>query len=104
LLDAWLGDHSDICVVGDPNQTIYSFTGATSDYLHNFANRFDDAKVVQLTRNYRSTQEIVSFANRLTAHSGEMGPLDSQACLAAATNKAAFIGSCRSQLRRFDGF
>ncbi|MEY4061135.1 MAG: hypothetical protein RIQ31_797, partial [Actinomycetota bacterium] len=40
LLDAWLGNHSDLCVVGDPNQTIYSFTGATSEYLRNFASRY----------------------------------------------------------------
>ncbi|MSZ40360.1 MAG: AAA family ATPase, partial [Actinobacteria bacterium] len=37
LLDTWLGNHSDLCVVGDPNQTIYSFTGATSEYLQNFS-------------------------------------------------------------------
>jgi len=81
LLDVWLGDHSDICVVGDPNQTIYSFTGATSEYLHTFVNRFDDAKSVQLTRNYRSTQEIVSFANRLTAQTSDMDALESQGVL-----------------------
>ncbi len=81
LLDAWLGDHNDICVVGDPNQTIYSFTGASSEYLRNFANRFEDTKVVQLTRNYRSTQEIVAFANRLTVKSSDMDPLESQGSL-----------------------
>lgn len=69
LLDAWLGEHSELCVVGDPNQTIYSFTGATSEFLLNFAERFENAKVVQLTRNYRSTRQIVATANRLTADS-----------------------------------
>ena len=69
LLDTWLGNHSDLCVVGDPNQTIYSFTGATSEFLQNFGSRYPDANVIQLTRNYRSTQQIVSFANRLTTES-----------------------------------
>jgi DNA helicase-2/ATP-dependent DNA helicase PcrA len=54
-------------VVGDPNQTIYSFTGASSEFLRDFADRFPGANVVDLTTNYRSTQQIVSFANRLTS-------------------------------------
>jgi DNA helicase-2/ATP-dependent DNA helicase PcrA len=66
LLDQWLGDHAELCVVGDPNQTIYSFTGASSEFLRDFAERFPGASVVDLTTNYRSTQQIVSFANRLT--------------------------------------
>ena len=36
LLDAWLGGREELCVVGDPQQTIYSFTGATSEYLRGF--------------------------------------------------------------------
>jgi DNA helicase-2/ATP-dependent DNA helicase PcrA len=84
LLDLWLGDHQDLCVVGDPNQTIYSFTGATSEYLHNFANRYEAATLVSLTRNYRSTQEIVSFANKLTRDATDMSPLVSQGALGTA--------------------
>ena len=76
LLDLWLGDRSDLCVVGDPNQTIYSFTGATSDFLKNFTTRYDDATEVHLTRNYRSTGEIVGFANLLSE--GSLEPLESQ--------------------------
>ncbi len=75
LLDLWLGDRSDLCVVGDPNQTIYSFTGATSEFLKNFTSRFEDATKVQLTRNYRSSGQIVDFANLLTEGSE---PLESQ--------------------------
>ena len=67
LLDQWLGEHAELCVVGDPNQTIYSFTGASSEFLRDFADRFPGANVVDLTTNYRSTQQIVSFANRLTS-------------------------------------
>jgi DNA helicase-2/ATP-dependent DNA helicase PcrA len=65
LLDAWLGDRDDVCVVGDPNQTIYSFAGATPEHLTGFRRRFPDAVVVRLHRDYRSTPQIVDLANRL---------------------------------------
>ena len=65
LLDAWLGGRADVCVVGDPNQTIYSFTGANPDYLLGFADRYPDAGVVKLERDYRSTPQVVALANRL---------------------------------------
>src|SRR5829696_5540654 len=65
LLDAWLGGRADVCVVGDPNQTIYSFTGANPDYLLGFADRYPDAGVVKLERDYRSTPQVVGLANRL---------------------------------------
>ena len=68
LLETWLGDRSDICVVGDPNQTIYSFTGATSNYLENFSARYPDATVVSLNYNYRSNPEIIRIANKVRAH------------------------------------
>ncbi|HEY7143976.1 MAG TPA: ATP-dependent DNA helicase UvrD2 [Streptosporangiaceae bacterium] len=65
LLDAWLGDRDDICVVGDPRQTIYSFAGATPGYLTGFPAEFPDAAVIRLVRNYRSTPQVVMLANRL---------------------------------------
>ncbi|WP_347057812.1 ATP-dependent DNA helicase UvrD2 [Blastococcus sp. HT6-30] len=65
LLDAWLGGRAEVCVVGDPNQTIYSFTGADPDYLLGFADRYGDAAVVKLERDYRSTPQVVGLANRL---------------------------------------
>src|SRR3954454_3528297 len=65
LLDAWLGDRTELCVVGDPNQTIYSFTGASPSYLLDFKTRFPDAEVVQLVRDYRSTNQVVALANTL---------------------------------------
>jgi DNA helicase-2/ATP-dependent DNA helicase PcrA len=65
LLDAWLGGRASVCVVGDPNQTIYSFTGADPDYLLGFADRYPDAEVVRLERDYRSTPQVVGLANRL---------------------------------------
>ncbi|MFG1930626.1 ATP-dependent DNA helicase UvrD2 [Mycobacterium sp. NPDC048908] len=67
VLDAWLGNRDDLTVVGDANQTIYSFTGATPRYLLDFSRRFPDAAVVRLERDYRSTPQVVSLANRVIA-------------------------------------
>jgi DNA helicase II / ATP-dependent DNA helicase PcrA len=72
LFDAWVGDRDDVCVVGDPRQTIYSFTGATSAYLTGFAAEYPHARVVRLVRNYRSTPEVIACANRLTGTSAEI--------------------------------
>ncbi|MDR1825585.1 MAG: ATP-dependent DNA helicase UvrD2 [Bifidobacteriaceae bacterium] len=63
LLDLWLGDRRELCVVGDPSQTIYSFAGATSDYLTGFGRRYPEAATVRLVRDYRSTPQVVSLAN-----------------------------------------
>ena len=65
LLETWLGERDELCVVGDPRQTIYSFAGATSEFLLGFQDSFPNASVVELDRNYRSSQEIVSLANRI---------------------------------------
>jgi DNA helicase-2/ATP-dependent DNA helicase PcrA len=81
LLDAWLGDRDDICVVGDPWQTIYSFAGATPAYLTSFTAEFPDAAVVRLVRSYRSTPQVIALANWLT----------SQACPGMATARRASL-------------
>lgn len=65
VLDAWLGDRDDLTVVGDANQTIYSFTGASPTFLLDFSRRFPEATVVRLERDYRSTPQVVSLANRV---------------------------------------
>ncbi|MGB7450256.1 MAG: ATP-dependent DNA helicase UvrD2 [Ornithinimicrobium sp.] len=67
LLDLWVGDRTDVCVVGDPAQTIYSFTGATPQYLMDFGQRFPDAATVSLVRNYRSTPQVIELANVMLA-------------------------------------
>ncbi|GAB2810833.1 ATP-dependent DNA helicase UvrD2 [Actinocorallia aurea] len=69
LLEAWLGDRRELCVVGDPSQTIYSFTGATPDYLLGFTREYPDAAVVRLVRDYRSTPEVVGLANEVLKNS-----------------------------------
>lgn len=67
VLDAWLGSRDDLTVVGDANQTIYSFTGASPRYLLDFSRRFPEAALVRLERDYRSTPQVVSLANRVIA-------------------------------------
>jgi DNA helicase II / ATP-dependent DNA helicase PcrA len=108
LLDTWLGDRDDLCVVGDPRQTIYSFTGATPAYLTGFAAEFPGARVIRLVRNYRSTPQVVALANRLdtaaarasvvalTAAAGDRSAVDSpsrDATAGAATAGAATAGA-----------
>src|SRR5699024_306306 len=67
LLDQWLGERDDICVVGDPAQTIYSFAGASPRLLTGFAKRFAAAQRIELVRNYRSRPPIIDAANRVFA-------------------------------------
>ena len=67
LLDQWLGGRDDLCVVGDPSQTIYSFTGASPAYLLDFPRRHPGTAVIRLIRDYRSTPQVVTLANRLLA-------------------------------------
>ncbi|HEX9697473.1 MAG TPA: ATP-dependent DNA helicase UvrD2 [Actinomycetota bacterium] len=84
LLDVWVGERRDLCVVGDDYQSIFGFTGATPRYLLNFPERHD-AQVFRLTVNYRSTPQVLGLANRLvpklggspkslTARAGADGP------------------------------
>lgn len=65
VLDAWLGERDDLTVVGDANQTIYSFNGATPDYLLDFSRRFPSSVTVRLQRDYRSTPQVVELANKV---------------------------------------
>ncbi len=65
LLDLWLGNRQEICVVGDSAQTIYSFAGATSSFLENFPKKYQNAQIFYLSRGYRSTPEIIHVANRI---------------------------------------
>jgi DNA helicase-2/ATP-dependent DNA helicase PcrA len=65
LLDLWLGGRNEICVVGDPAQTIYSFAGARASYLTEFPVKFAGTTSVELIRNYRSTPQVIEAANTL---------------------------------------
>jgi DNA helicase II / ATP-dependent DNA helicase PcrA len=70
LLERWLGDRDDLCVVGDDYQTIYAFTGASPEHLLGFTTRYPNATVVRLEENYRSTPEVLELANRLATRLG----------------------------------
>lgn len=65
LLDAWLGERDDLTVVGDANQTIYSFNGASPDYLLDFSRRYPESVTIRLQRDYRSTPQVVDLANKV---------------------------------------
>ena len=107
LLDAWLGGRDDLCVVGDPNQTIYSFTGATPAYLLDFPRRFPGSTVVKLTRDYRSTPQVVELANRVLGRRstlrlvGQRSPGPAPAFAEyddEPAEAAAVAGACRAQI------
>lgn len=66
--------HRRICVVGDDYQSIYSFRGANIDNILDFRNKFTDARLFKLERNYRSTQFIVQAANSLMKHNERQIP------------------------------
>ncbi len=62
LLRAWLGPTSTLCVVGDPNQAIYSWNGADAGYLEHFEQHFPGGRTVELRTNFRSTPQILAAA------------------------------------------
>jgi DNA helicase-2/ATP-dependent DNA helicase PcrA len=70
LLDLWLGERDDVCVVGDDYQSIYGFTGASAEWLLALPERFPHAHVLRLEQNYRSTPQVLELANRLVPKLG----------------------------------
>jgi len=70
LLDLWLGGRDELCAVGDDYQAIYSFTGASAEWLLALRQRFSHGRVVRLERNYRSTPQVLELANRLVPRLG----------------------------------
>lgn len=70
LLDRWLGGRRELCVVGDDYQTIYSFTGASPEHLLSFPERYPEATIVRLERNYRSSPQVLTVANALASTMG----------------------------------
>jgi DNA helicase II / ATP-dependent DNA helicase PcrA len=70
LLDLWLGDRDDLCVVGDDYQSIYAFTGAGPEHLLGMPSRFPGAQVFRLEENYRSSPQVLELANMLVPRLG----------------------------------
>lgn len=98
LLELWLGGRRDVCVVGDASQTIYSFAGASAEFLLGFERHYPDATIVRLERNYRSTPEIVEVANRLMR--GRPGALRLAAAPPDAGDPAAAVPGGPQAARR----
>ncbi|WP_336250223.1 ATP-dependent DNA helicase UvrD2 [Stomatohabitans albus] len=65
LLRLWDGGRGEMCVVGDPCQSIFGFTGANASYLTGFTDHYPEAATVALRESYRSTNEIVAFTNQI---------------------------------------
>jgi DNA helicase II / ATP-dependent DNA helicase PcrA len=109
LLDAWLGDRDDVCVVGDDYQCIYTFTGASPDHLLGFAERYPRASMVRLEENYRSTPQVLAVANALAGRMGGIrkelvathpdGPSPTARVLASAESEVAFVVQRVAELR-----
>lgn len=78
LLDLWRGDSEEICVVGDPAQTIHTFAGAQASFLTGFHRRHPHATRIELVRDYRSTPQVVALANRVMAGQGPRVELRAQ--------------------------
>ena len=101
LLECWLGDREELCVVGDDYQTIYSFTGASPNYLLGFVDRHPGATIVRLEENYRSTPQVLTVANALAERLGGFekrlrptlpdGPVPTARALADPDAEVAFV-------------
>ncbi len=92
----------NVCVVGDDDQSIYSFRGATVDNILNFDRAFPDAKIIKLEQNYRSTKTILEAANAVIANnkgrkgknlwtSGAEGDKITKRCLYTQNEEADYI-------------
>ena len=69
LLQLWVGNRNELCVVGDPAQTIYTFAGASANYLQEFKRNHPETLQIELNRTYRCPEQICVVANNLMTQS-----------------------------------
>ncbi|WP_194411249.1 ATP-dependent helicase [Microbacterium cremeum] len=100
LLELWLGDRRDLCVVGDASQTIYSFAGADARFLLDFDKKYEEARLVRLETNYRSDSPILAVANELMR--GRPGALHLSAAGSAAPADGADAATAVPTVTAFD--
>lgn len=101
VLELWLGDRRDLCVVGDASQTIYSFAGAQQRYLLEFEHRWQDATVVRLETNYRSQPPILVAANALMK--GRPGALELKPAGEDASAEAPILTAYETETEEAEG-
>ncbi|MDQ6910609.1 MAG: ATP-dependent helicase, partial [Actinomycetota bacterium] len=107
LLTGWLGDRSDFCVVGDPDQAIYGWNGADARPLLEFTSFFPQpgAAVVRLDRNYRSSPQVLAAANAVLDRGNVLhatqadGPPPSVRRYATATEEARTVAGALRRRR-----
>jgi DNA helicase-2/ATP-dependent DNA helicase PcrA len=110
LLEEWLGGRDDLCVVGDDFQSIYSFTGASPSHLLDMARVRPRTAVIRLERNYRSSPQILDFANHLVDALGgyrkvlratrPAGPLPEVRPIGGAEDEARFVAQRAMELHQ----
>ena len=101
LLQSWVGPKVDLCIVGDPNQAIYAWNGADSQYLDRFEEWYPGAATVELADNYRSSPQILGVANIVLSQTDSRrfdlvphraaGPIPTVTMLADETTEARVI-------------
>lgn len=77
FVDALLGERTDLCVVGDPNQAIYSWNGADPSLITSLSKKYSGARTVILSQNYRSTPQVLTLAKSVLGRKSRESPVES---------------------------
>lgn len=101
LVKALGKEHNLVCVVGDPDQTIYSFRGANVNYIIDFDKDYDNVKTIYLNQNYRSTKKILNSANTLIRHNSNRLEKDLFTELGDGDNVVHYSGANQEEEAQF---